>query len=65
MIGFIPPAAMQKIATERTEGMIGIYMYYGARTAHLPLLVRSAYMQGVNDAVDSLVQTGNVITKQQ
>jgi hypothetical protein len=63
--GFIPPQPMVKIAADRTDGMLGMYMHYGARTADLPVLVRSAYMQGVNDVVGSLFKAGYEIVKRE
>lgn len=52
--GYIPPAKMVEIAADRTAGMMGAYLWNGARAHDLGILVRSCYMQGVNDAADAL-----------
>jgi hypothetical protein len=47
-----------KIAADRTDGMVFAFVNYGARASDLNRLVRSAYMQGVNDLVDALIKSG-------
>src|ERR1700692_2331184 len=38
--------------------MVFAFVNYGARASDLNCLVRSAYMQGVNDSVDALIRSG-------
>ena len=59
--GFIPPKAMVDIAEDRTMGMQHAFVHRGGRASDLAILARSCYMQGVNDAVDSLHKSGLMI----
>lgn len=56
--GFIPPAKMVDIADDRTMGMQMAFVHLAARAGHVGILARSCYMQGVNDAIDSLHKSG-------
>lgn len=47
---FIPNAGQIEAAQDRTEGMVALFMHHGAKAEDLPVLVRSAYLQGVWDA---------------
>lgn len=47
---WIPAKPQIDAAQERTEGMVSLYMHHGAKAEDLPVLVRSAYLQGVWDA---------------
>ncbi len=65
--GFIPPERLMALAEERTEGMIAAYEHlslratsFGQHLKLLAMLVRSAYMQGINDAIDATVRELNV-----
>lgn len=56
--GYIPPQKMVNIAEERTSGLAAAFVALGARADHVGLFARSCYMQGVNDAIDSLHKSG-------
>jgi hypothetical protein len=58
---WIAPKHMVAIAAERTDGMVAAFMSRGARVDQLSTLVRSAYMQGLNDAIDALQQNPVVV----
>ena len=47
---WVPNASMIAAAEDRTAGMVALYMHHGGRTQDLGCLVRSAYLQGAQDA---------------
>lgn len=55
------PAEMVRIANERTDGMLAQFMQDGARYNELARVIRSAYMQGVNDTIDAIMRTGTFV----
>lgn len=55
--GYIAPRQLVEIASDRTFGMVSAFVRLGAKTEHLNLLAQSCYMQGINDATDSLIMT--------
>jgi len=56
--GYLPPAKLIEIAQERTSGFVFAWMFTGARAHQLQIMANSCYMQGVNDAADSLISAG-------
>ena len=60
--GWVPRQAWIDAAQERTEGMVSLFMHHGAKASDLPILVRSAYLQGAQDA--AMVATKLARTKE-
>jgi hypothetical protein len=56
--GFFPPAKMADIAKDRTWGMVHAWIYTGMQFKHLQTMANSCYMQGINDAADSMIRAG-------
>ncbi len=65
VVGFIPPPDLVHIARDRTTGLVDSYLWLGAKTAHLQLLANSCYMQGLNDAIDSMHKAGLEVVKRE
>jgi len=47
---YIPRPEFVAAAQEGTDGMLALFTHYGCRMTDLPVLVRSAYLQGAWDA---------------
>lgn len=56
--GYLPPAKLIEIAQERTSGFVFAWMFTGSRAHQLQIMANSCYMQGINDAADSLIRAG-------
>jgi len=56
---WVPPDYAVDLAQDRTEGMLSCYMLEcWGDVEMLKMLVRSAYLQGVNDTIDAAVKQG-------
>lgn len=60
---YTPPPEALKAAQERTQDIVGAFLYSGARYDGLAAMAESCYLQGVGDAAAALLATGYKIVR--